>query len=112
MTNILFRLLRDFDLDLRHVPTVARRAGVTVIRHRKPSEKIDVFDGVLHFCGTTKPVRFILGINPGIGGLLSLRTATLIIPAERTQLSETAERWFHEVWASAPGHPRMTVHDN
>jgi hypothetical protein len=99
MASILFRLLRNFDLDLRHVPTLARRAGVTHVRHRKPSQKIDVFHGTLQLRGVTMQPHFVIGINSAIGGaLMSVRTTSMTSPVEITRLTAAAEDWFHEVW--------------
>ena len=104
MTNsILYRLLRDFDLDLRQVPTVARRAGVTAVRHRKPSPTIDVFEGPLQLGQINPSPQFIIGIKASIGAILSLRVTSSVSPMEMTRWRETAEAWFHEVWTPTVG---------
>lgn len=96
--SILFRLLRDFDVDVTHVPEAVRRVGVTGILHRRPSQNTDVFRGELELGPSRLPALFTIGINPAVGAMMSLRMLYIARPTEITALSAAAEEWFQEVW--------------
>jgi hypothetical protein len=101
--SILFRLLRDFDVDVKRVPEAMRRVGVTGVLHRRPSQSTDVFRGELQLGPSRLPALFTIGMNPAVGAMMSLRMPSITRPAEITALSAAAEEWFQDVWLPTIG---------